>query len=143
MAQPVVRSSCLRSEDSVVDGGAQERVEDTQGWGHEAEQRLDELVVLVDDEHGVPDVVVGHQLLQRGLDVVVVVVVVAAPVALLAAVADGAARFTWNRTRISKAKLERWVLYGQSTRLVIKKSWARIPLGIFFLLFRSSQPCVF
>ena len=50
--------------------------------------------MLVDDEHGVPDVVVGHQLLQRGLDVVVVVVVVAAPVALLAAVADGAARFT-------------------------------------------------
>ena len=49
--------------------------------------------MLVDDEHGVPDVVVGHQLLQRGLDVVVVVVV-AAPVALLAAVADGAARFT-------------------------------------------------
>ena len=47
--------------------------------------------MLVDDEHGVPDVVVGHQLLQRGLDVVVVV---AASVALLAAVADGAARFT-------------------------------------------------
>ena len=55
--------------------------------------------MLVDDEHGVPDVVVGHQLLQRGLDVVVVVVDVVAvfedaPVALLAAVADGAARFT-------------------------------------------------
>ena len=53
--------------------------------------------MLVDDEHGVPDVVVGHQLLQGGLDVVVVDVVAVfedAPVALLAAVADGAARFT-------------------------------------------------